>query len=233
MFAAFEAWRMLSRLLAPLVVKIPFFSWLPVLPASALPIFIAVWGLAALLFTIGVKTRIAGVVLTIVTAYALLLDQQTYSNHLYLLVLVLLLLTIAHGGVAWAIQLLKIQITLVYFFSAIAKITPQYLAGEVLMLTLKHEGWRTPSIMSALAILSIVVELFIAFGLWSARLRRFAILAGIGFHAAILGILDSSRLSLLIFALDMFAVYVLFVDDELRGQWRWSRFVSSRNGRAT
>jgi hypothetical protein len=253
--ASFEAWRALSRLLRPTVVRIPFFPWIPLLPASALPAFIALWLVAALLLVVGWKTRVAGCVLTLVTWYALLLDQQVYSNHLYLLALLILLLTISDSGAAWSLDarqraapsdvaawpivLLKLQVTLVYFFSAIAKITPLYLSGEVMALMLKNEGWlalpqpwRTPAVMSCLAMASIAAELFIAIGLWSPRLRRFAIVTGIGFHLSILAIMNSSRLSLLIFALSMFAAYVLFVDEDPR-QWRWSRFVSNRNGRAT
>ena len=173
-FAALEASRMLPRLLTPIVVKIPFSPLVPVLPSSALPLFLAVWLAAALAFALGWKTRVAGAVLALVTGYTLVLDQQTYSNHLYLLFLVILLLTIAHSGAARAILLLKIQVTIVYFFSAVAKITPQYLAGEILTRSLKQEGWlavpeawRTPAAMSLLAVTSIVTELFIAFGLWS------------------------------------------------------------------
>ena len=237
-FASLEAWRMLSRLLTPIVVKLPVSPWVPVLPSSALRIFIAVWLVAALVFALGWKTRVAGAVLALVTGYTLVLDQQTYSNHLYLLILVILLLTISDSGAAWSLDarrhaarrdvaawpilLLKIEVTIVYFFSAVAKITPQYLAGEILTRSLKQEGWlavpqswRAPAAMSLLAVTSIVAELFIAFGLWSPRLRLFAIIAGIGFHLLIIAVLDSSRLSLAIFALDMFAVYLLFVDAEL------------------
>jgi hypothetical protein len=124
--------------------------------------------------------------------------------------------------------LLKIQVTIVYFFSAVAKITPQYLAGEILTRSLKQEGWlavpeswRTPATVSLLAVTSIVVELFIAFGLWSPRLRLSAIIAGTGFHVLIIAVLDSSRLSLAIFALEMFAVYLLFVDAGRHGRHRW------------
>ena len=238
-FASLETWRMLARVLTPTVVKIPFLSWLPVLPSSALRIFIALWLIAALLFAFGWKTRLSGAVLSLETGYALLMDQQTYSNHLYLLFLVTLLLTIADSGAAWSLDarrlatrtdvaawpilLLKFQITIVYVFSALAKITPAYLAGEILRQSLKQGGWltvpmswRSSTTLSALAVMSIAAELFIALGLWSRRLRVFAILAGIGFHVLILALLDSSRLSLAIFALDMFAVYLLFVDAALR-----------------
>lgn len=221
--ASWEAWRMLSRMLRPLVVRIPVAAWIPLLPSSALPLFIAVWFIAALAFLAGWRTRIAGAVLTLLTGYTLVLDQQTYSNHLYLLFLVLLLMTIAYATearsevAAWPLLLLKVQLVIVYVFSALAKLTPPYLSGEVLTRSLKADGWlaipqawQTPSAMSVLAMLSIAAELFVAFGLWSRRLRPFALLAGAGFHLIILGILDSSRLSLLIFALAMFAIYPLF-----------------------
>lgn len=237
LFASFEAWRTLSRLLAPLVVKIPLLPSVPLLPQHALPLFITLWLCAALAFTIGWRTRIAGSVLTLVAGYTLILDQQMYSNHLYLLVLVTLLTTIADSGAAWSVDarryrsrdsvtawpslLLKLQITFVYFFSAAAKITPQYLGGEILLRSLKQEGWlavpqscRTPAVMALLAVGSIAVELFIAFGLWSPRLRRFAMITGVGFHLLILALVASSRLSLAIFALSMFAGYILFLEDE-------------------
>jgi hypothetical protein len=236
--ASREASRMLSKLLTPSVVKLPFSPWVPVLPSSALRIFIAVWLVAALVFALGWKTRVAGAVLVLVTGYTLVLDRQTYSNHLYLLVLVILLLTISDSGavwsldarrqgmrrdvVAWPILLLKIQVTIVYVFSAVAKITPPYLAGEILTWSLRQQGWlavpqswRAPAAMSLLAVTSIVAELFIACGLWSPRLRLSAIIAGMGFHLLSIAVLDSSRLSLAIFALNMFAVYLLFVDAEL------------------
>jgi uncharacterized membrane protein YphA (DoxX/SURF4 family) len=263
--ASVEAWRSLSRMLRPLAVRIPFFSSIPLLPPAALRIFISMWLVAALLFALGWKTRVAGAVLVLVTGYTLFLDQQTYSNHLYLLFVVILLLTIADSGAAWSfdtcrhgtprdvaawpILLLKIEVTIVYVYSALAKITPQYLAGEILNRSLKQEGWgavpqswRAPAAMSFLAAMSIAVELFIAFGLWSRRLRPYAIVAGAGFHLLIITVLDSSRLSLAIFALPIFAIYLLFVDAELVRRWMeraWraaqcmcSLFLNKRKGRA-
>lgn len=218
-FAALEAARILPRLLTPIVVKLPFSPLVPVLPAGAVRPFLAAWLLAALAFALGWKTRVTGGVLALVTGYTLVLDQQTYSNHLYLLFLVILLLTIADSGAGWPILLLKIQVTIVYVFSAAAKLTPQYLSGEMLTRSLKQEGWlavpeswRTPAAMGTLAVASIVAELFIAFGLWSPRLRLPAIIAGTVFHLLIIAVLDSSRLALGIFALSMFAGYLLFVD---------------------
>ncbi len=63
---------------------------------------------------------------------------------------------------------------------------------------------------------AIVLELFIGLALWSRRFRLVAVLAGVGFHAFIIAAIDSSRLSLGIFSLEMFAVYLLFFDENSR-----------------
>ena len=235
MFAAFEIWRLLPHFLKPTVIKLPYFKWVPLLPSHSVWAFMLLWLLAAIAFTVGWKTRMAGAVLVGAIGYSLLLDQQLYSNHLYLLFLIVVLLTIANSGAAismdakqaeratvpgWPIWLLKVQISIVYLFSAIAKLTPQYLSGEVLTASLKQYGfftvpmtWRVPLAMKLLAIVAIVMELFIGLGLWSRRLRPVAVIAGVLFHTFIIVALDSSRLSLSIFALEMFAVYLLFFDD--------------------
>jgi hypothetical protein len=236
--AAFEIWRVLPHFLTPTVIKLPYFEWLPLLPTGSVWAFILLWVLAAIAFSFGWKTRIAGAVLACVIGYSLLLDQQFYSNHLYLLFLVVVLLTITDSGAAismdarqaeratvpgWPVWLLKVQISIVYIFSAVAKLTPQYLSGEVLTESLKQYGfftipmaWRVPVAMKMLAIVAIVMELFVGLGLWSRRLRPLAVIAGVLFHTFIIAALDSSRLSLSIFALEMFAVYLLFFDDTPR-----------------
>lgn len=228
-----EVWRILSRILNPLVVQLPYFTWLPRLPLRGLPGFVVIWFLASTALVVGFKTRLASAIITGLSALVLLFDQQTYSNHLYLFFLIVALLMVADSGAAlsldarrggkrdyvagWPILLLKLQVSLVYGFSAVAKLTPQFLSGDVLSQTLKQYGWltfpqslRNPHLLTALAASAIVVELFIAFGLWSKRLRLAAVIAGVILHVFILSMLDSSRLSLGIFALEMFALYPLF-----------------------
>jgi hypothetical protein len=134
---------------------------------------------------------------------------------------------------AWPVVLMKCQVTIVYLSSAAAKLTPLYLAGEVLRQSIKPEAlwlvpaaWRSPSFWSAMAYASILVELFIALALWSGRVRVAAWIVGAGFHLLLLTSVDSSRLSLLIFALDLIPAYVLFVDyrgEETRGIERGMR----------
>jgi hypothetical protein len=230
---AWENWRLLARLLNPMIVQLPYFEWLPRLSVSALPVFIGLWVIASTAFLLGWKTRVAGAIITSLSAYLLLLDQQLYSNHFYLFLLIVLLLTVAESGTSlsldslrkravntvtgWPVLLLMIQVSVVYGFSALAKVTPQYLSGDVLGQTLKKQGWfafpldwRTHGVLSTLAVAAIVVELFIAIGLWNKHLRWFAVAGGVALHAFILLTLDSSRLSLGVFALEMFALYPLF-----------------------
>jgi hypothetical protein len=230
---AWENWRILLRLLNPMIVQLPYLEWLPRLPVNALPIFVGAWVITSTAFLLGWKTRLAGAILTCLCGYTLLLDQQLYSNHLYLFFLIVLLLSVADSGAAlsldslrkgsrdtvagWPALLLRVQVSLVYSFSALAKLTPQYLSGDVLSQTLKRQGWlvfpfswRSAQVLSVLAVSAIVLELFIAFGLWNERLRWLAVIGGIALHAFILTTLDSSRLSLGVFALEMFALYPLF-----------------------
>jgi hypothetical protein len=228
---AWEVWRMLSRLLNPQMLQLPYFTWLPRIPSNAVLPLVALWLIASAAFLVGYKTRLAGAIITFLSGYILFLDQQTYSNHLYLFFLIVSLLTVAGSGAAlsidrpgdaddvpaWPILLLKVQVSLVYGFSALAKLTPQFLSGEVLSQTLRQNGWlvfpqslRTSQLLTVLAIAAIILELFIAIALWIKRVRAAAVLAGVILHVFIISMLDSSRLSLSIFAWEMFALYPLF-----------------------
>jgi hypothetical protein len=246
MICALDEWRKLSRVLAPGILPLPFVEWLPRLSLKALPLFMVAWLGAAISFTIGWKTRFAGALLFCLTGYTLLLDQQTYSNHLYLLVLIVLLLTIADSGAvfaleaqgrgrwksipAWPLLLLKIQVSVVYGFSALAKITPGYLSGTVLSRNLRQSGflvvpqsWRVPAAMSFVAVISIVLELFLALGLWVSRLHLIAVLTCVVFHALLIATLNSHRVALGIFAVEMIALYSLFLDASYVRGWMGSR----------
>jgi hypothetical protein len=172
-------------------------------------------------------------------AYTLFYDQQLYSNHLYLATLVVLLLTIAESGarfsldarwsggrdliLEWPILLLKIEISIVYFYAALLKVNPQYLSGAMLAsfwpfneLAALPGGWSSVPILPFLAVVSILTELFLAVALWVPRLRWLALAVGIGFHMMIIwtggaqpGVPD---IPFAIFALVTVAPYALFFD---------------------
>lgn len=236
---ALEAWVNIGRVLSPQVVDMPYVAWYPSLPVAMLPLFIGLWLCAALAFALGLGTRLCGVILTLSMAYTLFLDQQLYSNHLYLATLVVLLLTIAKSGarfsldarwlggrdliLEWPILLLKIQISIVYFYAALLKVNPQYLSGAMLAsfwpfneLAAQPGRWSSIQILPFLAVISILTELFLAVALWVPRLRWLALPVGIGFHMVIIwtggsqpGVPD---IPFAIFALVTVAPYALFFD---------------------
>jgi hypothetical protein len=236
---ALEAWINIGRVLSPQVVNMPYVAWYPSLPVATLPLFIGVWLCAALAFALGLRTRLCGAILTLSMAYTLFFDQQLYSNHLYLATLVVLLLTIAESGarfsldarwsgvrdliLEWPILLLKIQVSIVYFYAALVKVNPQYLSGAMLAgfwpfntLATLPGGWLPAQILPFLAIASILTELFLAVALWLPRLRWLALLVGIGFHLMIIytggATPGEPDIAFAIFALVTVAPYALFFD---------------------
>lgn len=223
----------------PSVLRLPVASWLPPLPPGAVPILIGVWLVAGCAFTIGWRTRWAGVVLCLALVCALFGDQQLYSNHLYLLLTVTGLLTLADSGAArsldarrtggkrripaWPVTLLKVQVSIVYGFAALAKLNLPYLSGAVLNAYVGRdsilpfpEAARSFEILAALAWLSILVEAFLAVAFWSRRWRVAAIAVGVIFHLGVI-VFFATPAELVVFALIMFALYPLyFADDDGR-----------------
>ncbi len=236
---ALEAWVNIGRVLSPQVVDMPYVAWYPSLPVATLPLFIGLWLCAALAFVLGLGTRLCGAVLTLSMVYTLFFDQQLYSNHLYLATLVVLLLTIAESGarfsldarwsgghdliLEWPILLLKIQISIVYFYAALLKVNPQYLSGAMLAsfwpfneLVALPGGWSSVQILPFLAVISILTELFLSVALWVPRLRWLALAVGIGFHVMIIytggATPGEPDIAFAIFALVTVAPYILFFD---------------------
>ncbi|MEO7910185.1 MAG: HTTM domain-containing protein [Roseiflexaceae bacterium] len=236
---ALEAWINIGRVLLPQVVDMPYVAWNPSLPVAMLPLFIGVWLCAALAFMLGLLTRLCGAILTLSMAYTLFLDQQLYSNHLYLATLVVLLLTIAGSGARlsldarrsggrdliseWPILLLKIQVSIVYFYAALVKVNSQYLSGAMLAdfwpfntLATLPSGWSPAQLLPFFAVASILTELFLAVALWVPRLRWLALLVGIGFHLMIIftggATPGEPDIAFAIFALVTVAPYTLFFD---------------------
>jgi hypothetical protein len=191
------------------------------------------WGLAGVCFLAGWRTRIAGTLLTLVLAVQLLLDQQTYSNHLYLLALVVGLLTVADSGAAWSLDarggtrasvpawpvfLLQAQTSLVYGFAAISKLTRDYLSGLALAPFVPFRAGveligftATAGIVLLLSWATIPIELMLAIFLWSPRRRVAAALLGVILHIGMVAMMYSMRLDLAVFAVVMWGLYLLFL----------------------
>ncbi len=223
----------LSRLLDPSRMRVPTIPGL-VIPLSSglLTALGIIWILSAVLFLVGWRTRWAGASLFSVLAFAQVLDYQTITSYTYLLTLVVLLLTISESGASrsidarrgggrcavpgWPARLLNVQLSLVYGFTALAKLNNDYLSGAILA-----EAWRGGGIASipvdrlpagaleGMAALSIGTEAFLAFGFWFRRLRPFALIVGIGLHMSIV-LTMGNEYAFTLFNLVMLSLYATF-----------------------
>src|SRR5690606_26430882 len=135
---------------------------------------------------------------------------QFYSNHLYLLALVVSILALgapARGkgsGAPWAAALLMAQVTIVYAYAGLAKLNPSWIAGDVLERyadgLMRMAGDAMPWIYPRLAAASIAAELGLAVLLWS-RWYRIAWIGGALFHAGCVMLLSwGQAYELLIFS---------------------------------
>lgn len=201
---------------------------------SAIGLMTLAWAAAALGFALGWHTRLFGVVLAGLMAFTLILDQQTYSNHLYLLILVTVLLVVADAGAAlsldarrtderevpgWPVMLLRIQTSIVYGFAALWKMNLTYLSGAVLYAFLPRTGWLalpesmvTVTVLAPLAILSVMAEAFLAVMVWRPTWRHQAFALAFLLHAGMVLFVDpTGRLQIVVFALVMFALLLQFL----------------------
>jgi hypothetical protein len=226
--AAVEVASELRQLHNASLLRLPRIESLPEIPAGAVNPFLGCWVLAALAFAFGWHTRVAGTTLGVCIGYVLALDRQLYSNHLYLMLLLVTMLTLAGSGAAfsldsrrngrqetvpaWPVILMRAQISLVYGFAVLAKLTPVYLSGAVLATNMRLPGLEhvPPVAFALLAAGSVMTEAFLSVALWSRRLRPAAFLVGFGFH---LSILFTMRLvpDLITFPLVTFGGYLAFV----------------------
>lgn len=217
-------WGTLSRLFQPGILAVPILP-VPRLSPEWVTTYMVVWLGSAVAFAMGWPRRLSGVTLVGVLAYMLVLDQQTYSNHLYLLALVVGLITIgqwqSRGPVVpmWPVFLLKAQLTIVYTFAAVSKMNPAFMSGAMIYANLRRPLLETaPALVSfpvlvTVAVASIATELFLGWALWSVRWRRTAAMVGVIFHTSLVLVMDDpTTVGLAVFAATCVSLYVLFFD---------------------
>lgn len=184
---------------------------------------------ASLLLAAGVAPRLACAVLLASEGRVFLADHLHFRNHAYLVLLITGLLLLSPCGRSFSLaslwrrgaasvrefapltaqRLIQFQISVMYFWSAVNKLSPGFRSGEVLAVaigsgldkglsgailgallapeTLAH--WvglaSRPENMLLGAYGTIAIEFFLAFALWWRRTRTVAILVGIAFHVGI------------------------------------------------
>jgi len=210
---ALELWPVLIRLAGdPRVVQMPLAPW-PRPSAAAAPWVAAAWAGLGLTLAAGKAVPVTGTLLAALVGYVLTLDQQTYSNHLYLLSLLSVLLALAHTERHRepALALLRWQLVVVYAFAAASKINADFLSGRVIAENLPPAlGWLAAGpVPAALAVAAIVTEAFVAWSLLRPRWRVAGVIVGVGLHIAFV-LAVTQTLAMIAFAIIYLSIYPLY-----------------------
>ena len=166
---------------------------------------LAPWLALSILITLGVWARAAAA--GIVVVGALLLLDRVISNHLYLIMLVGILLSVSDserhfafrprgaGPVrAWTLFLLGAQLSIVYGFAALAKLNASWLSGHALSAFLAQAILPVPDVgvlFPIVAVMVVLVEIGLAAAPWSARLRKPAFAVAVIVHMGMLSVAHS------------------------------------------
>lgn len=243
------------RLLAvaqPRVVDVPALDGLPAVTPTGVLVLLAVWTSAALFLVVGVAGRVPAAVVATSAVTAAVWDVQTLSNHQTLLVAVTVLLALGPSTAAWSLDarrrgsrttvpawpvlLLRTQVSTLYAFTALAKLTPSFLDGSVLRADAPALVALVDSapvdVVPLLAWATVATELFLAVGLWLRATRRVAIALGLVLHTSILLALPGLLLELLPFALLTVGTYLLFLVDPVTEPQRSGNSASSSSSSA-
>lgn len=185
--------------------------------------------IAAACFALGKGVRRAATVM-LLGFIAFVVALGFYNHHTYLIIVICAIFVL---GVSVP-QLLRVQLTIVYVFAALTKMNETYLSGSELYASMvQHLFWRTvigvdpsPAFLIAVSVASIVVETFLAVGLWFARTRMSALVLGVCFHLGlVVFVTDGFDLfvDLAIYGGVMLSLYLAFFEDEINGRIRRSK----------
>lgn len=157
---------------------------------------------ASVCLLLGLFAAESAVILGLGHLLLLLTDQQLYSNHRFVLILLCAWFVFARsdhafavgarhrreaGSVPWWPQLLIVAtVSACYMFAGLSKANPEFLTGHLI-------GSMSPSWVPAklAAWATVPTEISIGLGVWWAPTRRAALALGVGLHVAIIVLLGS------------------------------------------
>ena len=206
-------------------LAMPLVAWVPPVTETAALAFLALGTTAAVALVLGIGSSLAAAAYSLAACAVLLWEQQAYSSHQVLVVLLVAYLAFARSDTAWSVvrrpgprqdvpwwpQLLMMtQLTACYLFAGLAKINDDFLSGEPLAEWIR---WPLPEwVYAPMAVATVLTEvLVLAVGLWLPRVRLLAVAAGVGLHVSIVTMLTDNTLQLVTFAVACLALYPLFL----------------------
>ena len=220
------------------------FDWLQPLVGETMYIVYATMAVLGVMVMLGYRYRFAIIGYELLWTVSYLLQKTSYNNHYYLLVLLCGLMAVvpAHryysldvkqGFVApsltcprWCLLIFVVQVGIVYFFAALAKIYPGWTAGEPIALWFASKAhffligeWLQQRWLQQLVIYGGIAfdALIVPLLLWK-RTRMYAFAVGIVFH-----LFNSAVFHIGIFPYMMIGIGVFFFPPEQIRQWFFRR----------
>jgi hypothetical protein len=201
-------------------LAMPVFPDAPPPSTPAVYVYVALAVVAGAAITVGWHASQAALVSTLISVFVFFWDQQTYSSHRLLATLLVGYLIFACSDaelsirrrkriVPWWPQLLMMtQLSVCYFYAAVSKINGVFIFGGPLV----HWIWvPLPRwFFLLMAVATIAIEIFLAFGFWFRPSRRMALILGFLLHSSIVVLMRDQTLPLIAFSLTCLSVYGLF-----------------------
>ncbi len=200
---------------------------LPVLTRPAMAFLYIVQAYLAALVALGGGGRAALIALTSLFGVTYFSSQLDSYQHHYLMFLVLLVLCFVRWEAApepakkgappppgaWPVRLVLVQLSILYFYAAVAKMDALWWDGRVMQLQISA-GWARDLIervggFSFVSKMVVATELSLAFAIHVRSLRRFVAPIGILFHTGI----EASGFQIGLFSYFMIALYVLMLPE--------------------
>jgi len=218
----------------PDTIPARLYDWAPRMAATwEIALFGLVWVAASVGLLVGHRARLSAAVLLGLSLFQHVVDQNYWAHHMYFLMLLLGLLAVSDSDAVfsvrwvreqmptrwvsgWPVWLLRMQLSIAYFYSAAFKMNEGFLSGAILAERLWLPSFmHEPVMLRALATSTVGAEFFLAFALWHARFRPAALVVG-GLLHGLIPILMGPYAGLIVFSLLIFSVYILFLDDRVR-----------------
>lgn len=217
---AVEMYALLSDI-AGGMVALPLVDWMPRPTSAATAVYLVAAMAAGLALALGWRAASAAALTTVLNVAVFLWDQQTYSSHRLLATLLVAYLIFARSDAVWSVSrrgglvpwwprlLMMTQLSVCYFFAAASKVSILFLSGAPLAawVWIPLPWWM----FTLMALGTVAVEGFLAFGLWLRRTRKVAVALGLLLHLSIVAMMEDQTWALLSFALACVPLYGLFL----------------------
>ncbi|MCB9234785.1 MAG: HTTM domain-containing protein [Bacteroidia bacterium] len=184
--------------------KYHFFGWVPDLEPSLFKLFLVLMGLSFILFGLGWQFRITRWTSFLSISYLFLMERASYLNHWYFLILICFLFLFIPANCLWSLDVrrnpalrrdflpawchysLLALLSIVYFYSGLVKINPDWMTGVPMDLYLSDAlGGSVPSGLGfVMAWTAMVMELVLVPLLLWRRSRPLVFPVVLLFHCA-------------------------------------------------